>query len=171
MASNQLEDASRGSPVSRTSRSSIGKTTPRVIAAIENPFSDANIETGIESGSQGQEKQQSSSPVPGCSGTSRQNLEGDDESSESSESENSDDAMLPHRKKLATMSNNEMRLELKYFRQKYKSLHDRVPYGSQAPWIEGEAKKKRRCGECEGMFIQHDLNLFRRLNFFRQSQM
>ena len=61
VASNQLEDASRDSPVSRPSRSSIGKTTPKVMAAIENPFSDANIETGIELGSECQEKQQSSS--------------------------------------------------------------------------------------------------------------
>ena len=49
------------------------------------------------------------------------------------------------------MTDDEMRSELQYFREKYKSLHDRVPYGSQAEWVEG--KKNRRCGECEGKLI------------------
>ena len=159
------------------------KITPRVIAAIENPSSDANIETGSQF-----------EPVPGCSGTSRSKRRTHESSSDSENSDeedttlsqssksssnskptkgsgNSSSSESNSRKNLASMSDKEMRLEIKYFRAKYKSLHDRVPYGSQAPWIEGEAKKKRRCGECEGMFIQHDLNLFRRLNFFRQSQM
>ena len=59
--------------------------------------------------------------------------------------------MPPNRKDLATMTSREMRSELQYFRQKYKSLHNRVPYGSQVEWVDG--KKKKRCGECEGKLI------------------
>ena len=48
----------------------------------------------------------------------------------------------------ASMSEAEMRLELKYFRARYKSHLDRVPYGQNV-----KGTKKRRCGVCDGITL------------------
>ena len=56
------QDLACGSPVSRPSRS---KQPPKVIAALENTFSDNNIiETGIELGAECQEKQLPTASIP-----------------------------------------------------------------------------------------------------------